>query len=163
MQSNAERQAAWRTRRAAELAQLRGGETISTNERIAALEAEVTRWKADCEAIQKGQLMPTMDEARRMDRYINHIQAITTDIDTYNLFRRCLHPDSRNSVSDDVLHKAWLAFRNLEPRTYDKSKLPPPLPNGLTELFRMKEEAGKKRAAARSTARAAKPRTEEHR
>lgn len=105
------------------------------------LRAEVTRLNAELT------MRPSMDDMRRMDAVANHTQRITTDIETYNLFRRCLHPDSRNSVSDDILHKAWLAFRNLEPHTYDKSKIPPPLPTGLDELFRMKEAAEKKRKA----------------
>jgi hypothetical protein len=92
---------------------------------------------------------PSMDDLRRSDAISHHVQRITTDIDTYNLFRRCLHPDSRNSVSDEILHKAWLAFRNLEPLTYDKSKLPPPLPATVDELIRRRMGADEKRKAAR--------------
>jgi hypothetical protein len=79
---------------------------------------------------------PTIYDLRRLDAVATHEQRITTDIDTYNLFRRCLHPDSRNSVSDGMLHDAWLAFRNLEPLTYDKKKVPPPLPESLGDLLR---------------------------
>jgi hypothetical protein len=79
---------------------------------------------------------PTIYDLRRSDAIASHTQRITTDIDTYNLFRRCLHPDSRNSVSDEILHEAWLAFRNLEQLTYDKKKIPPPLPKDLGELLR---------------------------
>jgi hypothetical protein len=82
---------------------------------------------------------PTIHDLRRSDAIANHTQRITTDIDTYNLFRRCLHPDSRNSVSDEMLHQAWLAFRNLEQLTYDKKKIPPPLPKDLGELLRQRQ------------------------
>jgi hypothetical protein len=84
---------------------------------------------------------PAMDDLRRIDAVARHVQRITTDIDTYNLLRRCLHPDSRSNISDELLHKAWLAFSKLEPLTYDKSKIPPPLPKSLDDLWRMREEA----------------------
>ena len=71
---------------------------------------------------------PSMDDLRRMDARSYHVQRIVTDTDTYNLFRRCLHPDSRNSVTSELLHAAWLAFRNLEAVTWDKKTAPPPLP-----------------------------------
>jgi len=93
---------------------------------------------------------PSMDDLRRIDAVDHHSQRITTDIETYNLFRRCLHPDSRNSVSDEILHKAWLAFRNLEALTYDKSKVPPPLPKTLDDLWRMKEAAKEARKRSRA-------------
>ena len=78
---------------------------------------------------------PSMDDLRRMDARSHHTYRIVADVDTYNLFLRCLHPDSRNSVTDELLHKAWLAFRNLEPITWDKKTAPPPLPTTLHELL----------------------------
>jgi hypothetical protein len=78
---------------------------------------------------------PTIDEVRRLDASDRRAQRIVTDTATYNLLRRCLHPDSRGSVSAEILHEAWLAFRNLEPLVHDKSKLPPPLPRDLNELL----------------------------
>jgi hypothetical protein len=108
------------------------------------LEAEVAR--LTYELAQR----PAMDDLRRLDAAARHVQRITTDIETYNLLRRCLHPDSRNSVSDEVLHKAWLAFRDLEALTYDKSKIPPPLPADLNELWRMKEAAKEARKRSRT-------------
>lgn len=114
------------------------------------LRAEVAKLRAEMTE------RPTMDDFRRMDAFSNHVQRIVTDIDTYNLFRRCLHPDSRNSVTDELLHKAWLAFRNLEARTYDRNKIPPPLPADLTELFRMREAVSKKNSEASKERRASK-------
>ena len=114
------------------------------------LEAELVELRAEIARLRAELVMrPSMDDLRRMDAVASNTQRITTDIDTYNLFRRCLHPDSRNSASDEILHKAWLAFRNLEPRTWDKATAPPPLPANLSELFRMKEAATKKRKEAR--------------
>ena len=107
--------------------------------RIAELTAENAQLKYELNQ------RPAMDDLRRHDAVANHVQRITTDVDTYDLLRRCLHPDSRVSVSDEMLHKAWLAFRNMEPLTYDKSKLPPPLPSTLSDLFRMREEAKNKK------------------
>lgn len=106
------------------------------------LESEVIELRAEVARLtyELG-LRPAMDDLRRIDSVARHVQRITTDIETYNLLRRCLHPDSRNSVSDEILHKAWLAYRNLEALTYDKSKLPPPLPADLSELWRMRESA----------------------
>lgn len=127
---------------------LRTGENISKHEAIKReaiyeaardLESEVIELRAEVakltfELAQR----PAMDDLRRLDAVAHHIQRITTDIETHNLLRRCLHPDSRQSVSDEILHKAWLAFRNLEALTYDKSKIPPPLPADLNELWRMR-------------------------
>lgn len=133
----------------------RTGENISDREATkrnatAELESEIIELRAEIRNLQyELSLRPSTDDVRRIDAVAHHTQRITTDIDTYNLFRRCLHPDSRNSVSDEILHKAWLAFRNLEPLTYDKSKIPPPLPADLSELFRMKEAAMKKRSEDR--------------
>lgn len=96
---------------------------------IAELKAEVAQLRY--ELTQR----PTIDEMRRLDAADHRVQRIITDVDTYNLFRRCLHPDSRGSVSSEILHDAWLAFRNLEALTYDQTKLPPPLPRDLNELL----------------------------
>jgi hypothetical protein len=114
------------------------------------MDAEIVKLKAEIESLRI-ELMgrPTIDAVRRMDATAHHTQRIMTDIVTYNLLRRCLHPDSRNSASDDILHKAWLGFSNLEQITYDKSKIPPPLPDSLSDLWRMKMEATEKRKAAR--------------
>jgi hypothetical protein len=141
----------------------RTGENISRTEAIKReaayektrdIESEVIELRAEVarltyELAQR----PSMDDLRRIDAVDHHAQRITTDIETHNLLRRCLHPDSRNSVSDEILHKAWLAFRNLEALTYDKSKIPPPLPKDLNELWRMKEAAkeARKRSRAPST------------
>ena len=106
---------------------------------VAELKAEIAELKADNEQLRYELTQkPTIYDLRRTDAIANHTQRITTDIDTYNLFRRCLHPDSRSSVSDGMLHDAWLAFRNLEQLTYDKTKIAPPLPKDLNELLRQR-------------------------
>lgn len=138
----------------------RTGENISRTEAIKRetahditrdIESEVAELRAEVARLtyELGQ-RPSMDDLRRIDAVDHHAQRITTDIDTHNLLRRCLHPDSRNSVSDEILHKAWLAFRNLEALTYDKSKIPPPLPKDLNELWRMREAAKEARKRSKT-------------
>lgn len=139
---------------------LKTGEAVSwreatkreaVNETTNDLESEVIELKAEVArlAFELNQ-RPAMDDLRRLDAVERHVQRITTDIDTHNLLRRCLHPDSRNSVSDEMLHKAWLAFRNLEALTYDKSKIPAPMPADLNELWRIKEAAREARKRSRT-------------
>ena len=125
----------------------RTGENISRFEAIKRdgaheLEAEVIELRATVAQLNfELSQRPSMDDLRRIDSVARHVQRITTDTATYNLLRRCLHPDSRNSVSDDLLREAWLAFGKLEPLTYDKDKLPPPLPASLDELWQRKQAA----------------------
>lgn len=111
-----------------------------------AQEAIIAELKAENEQLRYELTQrPTIDEVRRLDAADHRAQRIVTDIDTYNLFRRCLHPDSRGSVSAEVLHEAWLAFRNLEAMTYDEKKLPPPLPRDLSELLARRYNAMKRK------------------
>ena len=156
--SNAQCQARWRAARQDELTAMR--EKVRTLENAA--KAPLRNGPHDARAIEleaenkelraELTMRPSMDDMRRRDAIANHTQRITTDIETYNLIRRCLHPDSRISVSDEILHKAWRAFSNLEPLTYDKSKIPPPLPNTLDELIRRRNDAVAGKAAARKAA-----------
>ena len=78
---------------------------------------------------------PSFDDLRRMDACANHVQRIVTDIDTYHLIRRCLHPDGRANVSSELLHKAWAALHHMEIITWDKKTAPAPLPKTLNELL----------------------------
>jgi hypothetical protein len=109
---------------------------------IAQLHEENARLKAEI-ASRPAQI--TIEELRRMDAVGLHTQRITTDIETYGLFRRCLHPDSRHNASDQMLHKAWIAFQNLEAITWDKKTAPKPLPQTVDDWLRKGDEAKARR------------------
>ena len=81
------------------------------------------------------------NDVRRLDAIGLHQHRITTDEDTWELFRRCLHPDSRKNLSDELAHKVWIAFQNLEriirpdgKRAYIGNGFEP-LPDGAIQVF----------------------------
>ena len=113
-----------------EAAKRRGAEgaTRDLQDEVAALRAEVERLRSEHSPSH------SLDDLRRIDAVTRRVQRITTDTDTYKLLKRCLHPDSRNSVSDEMLHKAWQVFNAMEPVVYEASNLPPPLPT-LEEMI----------------------------
>jgi hypothetical protein len=103
---------------------------------IAGLKAENEELKAIVSQLQtEWNRMPTADDVRRSDAIIYREQRIVTDVATYNLLRRCLHPDSRSSVSAGIMHQAWLAFHNLKALTYDNKVPPPRPPRDFNELW----------------------------
>jgi hypothetical protein len=73
---------------------------------------------------------------------------------TFNRIRRCLHPDSRQSVSDKILAEAFDAFMALEKLLLDERNSPTEftqLPSTYEAWEQMKRDA----MAARRTKRAA--------
>lgn len=71
---------------------------------------------------------------------------------TFNRIRRCLHPDSRNSVSDEKLREAFNLFGRLELRLLDESQHPTAtfdMPRTYEELMARKREVQDKRRARR--------------
>jgi hypothetical protein len=76
---------------------------------------------------------------------------------TFNKIRRCLHPDSRRSVSDKVLAEAFDAFMALEKRLLDEKDSPTTfstLPQTDAEWEEAKRKATAARKAKRGTANA---------
>jgi len=74
---------------------------------------------------------------------------------TFNRIRRCLHPDSRQSVSDKILAEAFDAFMALEKLLIDEesspSDLSQPIPSTYQAWEQMKRNATAARRAKRTT------------
>lgn len=74
---------------------------------------------------------------------------------TYNLIRSCLHPDSRKSVSDDRLSKAFHAFETMEKLIgEDKPTVDSHVPDAKTpeDMAELKRRVAELRKRQRSTA-----------
>ena len=74
---------------------------------------------------------------------------------TFNKIRRCLHPDSRNSVSDEMLREAWNLFSLLEKRLLDEKESPTPtikMPSTYDEMMAMKRKTSAARRAKKEGA-----------
>lgn len=68
--------------------------------------------------------------------------------DTFNTIRRALHPDSRNSISDEKLARAFDAFMALEKYLLDEKDSPTDcgtVPTSVAEWDRMRAQATKAR------------------
>jgi len=80
------------------------------------------------------------------------------DKQTFNSIRRCLHPDSRQSLSDKMLAQAFDAFMALEKRLLDEKDSPTTfhaLPRNWEDWQRMKREATAARKAKYAASRTA--------
>ena len=69
---------------------------------------------------------------------------------TFNAIRRALHPDSRKSISDEVLATAFDIFMGLEKFLLDEKDSPTeigPVPNNLAEWDKMRAAAAAERRA----------------
>jgi hypothetical protein len=74
--------------------------------------------------------------------------------DTFNIIRRALHPDSRNSISDRKLGEAFDAFMALEKFLLDEKSSPtdfPSLPKTWADWEKAKQAATAERRAKRQT------------
>jgi len=74
------------------------------------------------------------------------------DKNTFNIIRRALHPDSRNSISDQKLGEAFDTFMGLEKYLLDETQSPtewPPLPNSWAEWEAAKRKATEERRSKR--------------
>jgi len=72
---------------------------------------------------------------------------------TFNKIRRCLHPDSRQSVSDDRLHDAFQLFSKMELLLLDESQYPTAtfnMPRTYEELMALKRKVQEARRAKRN-------------
>jgi hypothetical protein len=77
---------------------------------------------------------------------------------TFNTIRRCLHPDSRLSVSDRVLEKGFDAFMGLEKYVLSAADAPlnfSALPKSMEEWDRMKQRTAAARKAKRASGKGA--------
>jgi hypothetical protein len=90
------------------------------------------------------------EEARR----VMNARKGVMDKATFNKIRRCLHPDSRHSVSDKVLADAFDAFMALEKRLLDEKDSPTTL-STLPQTDAEWEQAKRNAAAARKAKRTA--------
>jgi hypothetical protein len=75
------------------------------------------------------------------------------DRTTFNKIRRCLHPDSRQSVSDERLHEAFQLFSKMELLLLDESQHPTAsfkMPRTYEELMALKRRVQETRRAKRS-------------
>lgn len=66
------------------------------------------------------------------------------DKETFNIIRRALHPDSRNSISDKKLGDAFDTFMGLEKYLLNEKDSPTPfgdLPSSVAEWDKMKAKA----------------------
>jgi hypothetical protein len=72
---------------------------------------------------------------------------------TYNKIASCLHPDSRNSVTDEKLHDVFHIWRSLEIRLLDETQRPTPtfaMPRTYEELMAAKRRVQEARRAKRN-------------
>jgi hypothetical protein len=72
---------------------------------------------------------------------------------TYNKIASCLHPDSRNSVTDEKLHDVFHIWRSLEIRLLDETQRPTPtfaMPRTYEELMAAKRKVQEARRAKRN-------------
>jgi hypothetical protein len=148
--TNTERSRRWR--------ELHGKARAPRNETIEALQVQLRERDAEIARLNAARLLDEKqlrDHIRVMDTVGLHQHRLITDIGTHRLFRRCLHPDSRKSLRDELLHKAWLAFQTLELVTYDK-KASRPLPMDLDGWVRAKEEAEARKREERARKRASR-------
>jgi hypothetical protein len=106
-------------------------------------------------------ILPThrkeQDEAKRVMQARKGVM----DKTTFNKIRRCLHPDSRKSVSDRVLGEGFDAFMRLEKRLLDEKDSPTdyqPLPKTMAEWDALKRKATEQRKASYAARQAVRPR-----
>lgn len=77
---------------------------------------------------------------------------------TFNIIRRCLHPDSRDTVSIERLQAAFVAFNRYERLMIAEAEAPtPPVnrPKTAADLMAMKRKGQEERRAKRNAARRA--------
>lgn len=117
-----------------------------------AVNQEVERWG---EAILPT-LKKELDDARAIDEALRSKGIM--DRNTYNSIRRCLHPDSRLSLSDEILAKAFDKFKELERYLLSAKDAPgsfTELPENFEEWSKMRRKgtAGRKTKGKNSVVR----------
>ena len=113
----------------------------------AAVQKEVAEWGA---AILP-KLHAELAQARKREQAVCNRKFISKE--DFNTIRRCLHPDSRNSLSDAMLAKAFNKFQELEKYLLDAVDAPTSftrLPETMAEWDKMRAKATAARKAKRA-------------
>jgi hypothetical protein len=97
-------------------------------------------------------VLPAYNETYAIYRELSEARKGLMTKATYNKIASCLHPDSRNSVTDEKLVDAFQIWRGLEIRLLDETQCPTPTfkwPKTYEELMALKQKVSAARRAKR--------------
>jgi hypothetical protein len=110
------------------------------------------RVRAECQRRIEETILPYYNETEATYRdLIKARDGIMSKV-TYNRIRRCLHPDSRKSVSDEKLNDAFQLFSQLEKRLVAEKDSPTAsmtMPRTYEELMTLKQKVSSARKTKR--------------
>jgi len=98
-------------------------------------------------------VLPHYNEIKANYEAVTKARKGLMDKATFNKIRRCLHPDSRQSVSDERLHEAFQLFSRMELLLLDESQHPTAsfkMPRTYEELMALKRKVQEARRAKRN-------------
>jgi hypothetical protein len=110
------------------------------------------RVRAECQRRIEETILPHYNETEATYRDLITARAGIMSKVTYNRIRRCLHPDSRKSVSDEKLNEAFQLFSQLEKRLLAEKDSPTSsmhMPRTYEELMTLKQKVSSARKTKR--------------
>ena len=110
------------------------------------------RVRAECQTRIEDTILPHFDRTEATYQDLIKARKGLMDKATFNKIRRCLHPDSRQSVTDEKLHEAFRLFSQLEKRLLDEKDSPTStmqMPRTYAELMALKQKVAASRKAKR--------------
>jgi len=108
---------------------------------------------ADIQRRMEETILPQYRKEQADARQVMEGRKGVMDKATFNKIRRCLHPDSRNSISDKLLAEGFDAFMALEKRLLNEKDSPTTfvdLPRNYAEWMQAKQRTSEARKAKRS-------------